>query len=211
MLTDSTMGQIAIGSVSVVLLLAVMLVLLPRFRNEADEIFEDEPTSDESTESSSPPAGVSFSAPPSSAFDTSSHRRGRHRSSASMSPSWGASQDRQNSANMAAMGAATSISHQTQMNQTPQSNIQPSVPNSIQAPPRPKGLDNDETPVQDAPAKAANIDPEPENHVQQEPVSTGVMAACEGTIQGQTGWYHDGMGNTSYWEVDEGGSWTRLG
>ena len=40
-LTDSTMGQMAIGSVSVVLLLAVMLVLLPRFRNEAEEIYED--------------------------------------------------------------------------------------------------------------------------------------------------------------------------
>ena len=37
------------------------------------------------------------------------------------------------------------------------------------------------------------------------------MLACDGTTQGQTGWYHDGMGNTSYWQVDEVGTWTRLG
>ncbi|HJM66084.1 MAG TPA: hypothetical protein QF555_00870 [Candidatus Thalassarchaeaceae archaeon] len=211
MLTDSTMGQIALGSVSVVLLLAVMLVLLPRFRNEADEIYEDEPSSEESIAPSPPPAGVSFSAPPSSAFSTSSHRRGRHRSSAPMTPSWGASQDRQNSANMAAMGASNSISQQTQMNKTPQTNIQPAISDPIQAPPRPKGLDNEEDAVQEKPAKEVNIVSMPENQVQEEPVSTGVMTACEGTVQGQTGWYHDGVGNTSYWQVDEGGTWTRLG
>ena len=43
----------------------------------------------------------------------SSHRRGRHRSSPSMAPSWGASQERQNTANMAAMGATNSVVQQS--------------------------------------------------------------------------------------------------
>ena len=209
-LTDSTMGQMAIGSVSVVLLLAVMLVLLPRFRNEAEEIYEDttSDSADERTTPSPPPAGVSFSAPSSSAFSASSHRRGRHRTAASMAPSWGASQDRQNSANMAAMGASNTFA---QVNQPPQSNFQtPQDP--VQAPPRPKGLDNPEPVVQEPPKTEVNNEPEEVvNQVEQESVSSGVMIACEGTIQGQTGWYHDGMGNTSYWQVDEGGAWTRLG
>ena len=85
-LTDTNMGRMALGSVSVVFLLAVMLVLLPKFRNEAEEIFEaDEDTiSEDRSSPSPPPSGVAFSAPPSTAFSTSSHRRGRHRSSSSM-------------------------------------------------------------------------------------------------------------------------------
>ena len=40
--------------------------------------------------------------------------------------------------------------------------------------------------------------------------SSGVMLACDGTVQGQTGWYHDGRGQMSYWQVDESGAWTRV-
>ena len=39
---------------------------------------------------------------------------------------------------------------------------------------------------------------------------TGVMLAAEGTIQGQTGWYHDREGNLVYWNIDEKGIWTRI-
>ncbi len=204
-LTDSTMGRMALGSVSVVFLLAAMLVLLPRFRNEAEESYEDEEetVSKERSTPSPPPSGVAFNAPPSSAFSTSSHRRGRHRSSSSMAPSWGASQERQNTANMAAMGATNSVVQQTVSSTAPQSNFQSPVQDTVSAPPRPKGLDDAET-----------ISSEPKPVVieeKKEETSSGVMLACEGTIQGQTGWYHDGMGNTSYWQVDEVGTWTRLG
>ena len=205
-LTDTNMGRMALGSVSVVFLLAVMLVLLPKFRNEEEEIFEtEEDTIPEGRSSPSPPpAGVSFGAPPSSAFSTSSHRRGRHRSSSNMAPSWGASQARQNSANMAAMGATNTVIQQSQASFLPQSNFEQSpVTDPVSAPPRPKGLDEVE-----------NSQPEPiqvETEEKQISVSSGVMLACDGTTQGQTGWYHDGMGNTSYWQVDEEGTWTRLG
>ena len=200
------MGRMAIGSVSVVLLLAVMLVLLPRFRNEADEIYQaDEPNSDDRSTPSPPPAGVSFNAPTSNVFSSSSHRRGRHRSSSpTMGSSWDASQVRQNTANMAAMGASNSVIHQSQIANPPQSNFQQSVAQDAeQPPPRPKSLDVEET-----------IQPEQtsvEDGQKQVAESNGVMLACDGTIQGQTGWYHDGMGNTSYWQVDEVGTWTRLG
>jgi len=40
--------------------------------------------------------------------------------------------------------------------------------------------------------------------------SSGVLLACEGTTQGATGWYHDGQGNVSCWQVDEAGGWTRI-
>ena len=36
------------------------------------------------------------------------------------------------------------------------------------------------------------------------------MLAAEGTIQGQTGWYHDRDGNLFYWNVDENGVWTKI-
>ncbi len=39
---------------------------------------------------------------------------------------------------------------------------------------------------------------------------TGIMLAAEGTIQGQSGWYHDRQGNLMYWSVDENGAWTRI-
>ena len=205
-LTDSNMGRMAIGSVSVVLLLAVMLVLLPKFRNEAEEIFEDEDDhmSEEQTSPSPPPAGVSFNAPPSSAFP-SSHRRGRHRSSSAMNPSWGASQVRQNTANMAAMGAANSVVQQSQQMSAPQSNFQETpIQTTVAAPPRPKSLDQEES-IPSEPEAVQTVES------QESTSSGGVMLACEGTVQGQTGWYHDGNGNTSYWQVDEGGTWTRLG
>ena len=105
---------------------------------------------------------------------------------------------------MAAMGASNSVTQQSQVSSLPQSNFEQSpVTDPVQAPPRPKGLDEVETPQ-----------PEPiqvETEEKQESVSSGVMLACDGTTQGQTGWYHDGMGNTSYWQVDEVGTWTRLG
>ena len=203
-LTDTNMGRLALGSVSVVLLLTVMLVLLPKFRNEADEILEEgeDTVSQERSAPSPPPAGVAFNAPPSSAFSTSSRRRGRHISS-SMVPSWDASQARQNSANMMAMGATNSVTQQSQTSPLPQSNFeQTHVADPVTAPPRPKGLDEEENTL------AEPISPETEE--KQESVSSGVMLACDGTIQGQTGWYHDGIGNTSYWQVDEVGTWTRL-
>jgi len=39
---------------------------------------------------------------------------------------------------------------------------------------------------------------------------TGVLLACDGTVQGATGWYHDGEGETSYWQVDAESGWTRV-
>ena len=39
---------------------------------------------------------------------------------------------------------------------------------------------------------------------------TGIMLAAEGTIQGQSGWYHDRQGDLVYWRVDENGTWTRI-
>ena len=111
---------------------------------------------------------------------------------------------RVNLSDMAAMGATNSVTQQSQVSSLPQSNFEQSPHvDSVQAPPRPKGLDEVEI-----------TQPEPilvETEVKQESVSSGVMLACDGTIQGQTGWYHDGMGNTSYWQVDEVGTWTRLG
>ena len=55
------MGRLALGSVSVVFLLAVMLVLLPKFRNEAEEIFEgdEDLISKERSNPSPPPAAAS--------------------------------------------------------------------------------------------------------------------------------------------------------
>jgi hypothetical protein len=104
---------------------------------------------------------------------------------------------------MAAMGATNSVVQQTVSSAAPQSNFQSPVQDTVSAPPRPKGLDQAET-----------TSPEPKPVIieeKKEVTSSGVMLACEGTIQGQTGWYHDGMGNTSYWQVDEVGTWTRLG
>jgi len=41
--------------------------------------------------------------------------------------------------------------------------------------------------------------------------STGVLLASEGTVQGESGWYHDGAGNMSYWNVDAAGNWVQVG
>ena len=39
----------------------------------------------------------------------------------------------------------------------------------------------------------------------------GVMKAMSGTTQGQSGWYLDGEGNPSRWDIDEAGQWHRTG
>jgi hypothetical protein len=41
--------------------------------------------------------------------------------------------------------------------------------------------------------------------------SSGVLLASEGTVQGESGWYHDGAGNMSYWNVDAAGTWVQAG
>ena len=38
---------------------------------------------------------------------------------------------------------------------------------------------------------------------------SGVMKAMDGTEQGSTGWYLDGEGRPSYWNVDAAGNWER--
>ncbi|MEC7687582.1 MAG: hypothetical protein VX514_00920, partial [Candidatus Thermoplasmatota archaeon] len=95
------------------------------------------------------------------------------------------------------------VTQQSQASSPPHSNFEQSpITDSVSAPPRPKGLDVVEN---------SQLEPiQVETEEKQASVSSGVMLACDGTIQGQTGWYHDGMGNTSYWQVDEVGTWTRL-
>ena len=39
----------------------------------------------------------------------------------------------------------------------------------------------------------------------------GVMKAMSGTTQGESGWYLDGEGNPSRWDIDEAGQWHRTG
>ena len=40
--------------------------------------------------------------------------------------------------------------------------------------------------------------------------TNGVLAAMEGTVQGQTGWYQTAQGESQYWQVDETGQWSRI-
>ena len=40
--------------------------------------------------------------------------------------------------------------------------------------------------------------------------SSGVLAAMDGTVQGQTGWYQTAQGEAQYWQVDESGQWSRI-
>lgn len=39
----------------------------------------------------------------------------------------------------------------------------------------------------------------------------GIMKAMSGTTQGEAGWYLDGEGNPSRWDIDDGGIWHRTG
>ena len=39
----------------------------------------------------------------------------------------------------------------------------------------------------------------------------GIMKAMSGTNQGESGWYLDGEGNPSRWDIDEAGQWHRTG
>jgi hypothetical protein len=39
----------------------------------------------------------------------------------------------------------------------------------------------------------------------------GIMKAMPGTEQGQAGWYLDGEGNPSRWDIDDDGTWHRTG
>ena len=39
----------------------------------------------------------------------------------------------------------------------------------------------------------------------------GVMKAMPGTTQGEAGWYLDGEGNPSRWDIDDDGQWHRTG
>ena len=52
-----------------------------------------------------------------------------------------------------------------------------------------------------------------ENHeMKQEDVrEKGVMKAMPGTTQGEAGWYLDGEGNPSRWDIDDDGQWHRTG
>ena len=56
------MGQVAIGSVFVVILLAGLLVLLPRFRTELDEYEDEDEKPEEQTNSQPPPLAPSATA-----------------------------------------------------------------------------------------------------------------------------------------------------
>mgnify|MGYP001335983033 CR=1 FL=1 len=46
--------------------------------------------------------------------------------------------------------------------------------------------------------------------IQQSTEVSGVLAAMEGTVQGQTGWYKTAQGESQYWQVDESGQWSRI-
>ena len=221
-LTGTGMGQVAIGSVFVVILLAGLLVLLPRFRSELDE-YEDEDENkvqEDETESQPPslaPSATSFGGYTGQSQSGSmgrSHSRGRHRGAPSAD--WGQSQMRQASANMAAMGATSSwspASNAMRGDMTSSSTAMQGAP-----PPRPQDLDTVSEPdaakesgdkqrvVQDEQAGVQN----PQAAQAAAAASSGVMLACDGTVQGQTGWYHDGRGQMSYWQVDESGAWTRV-
>ena len=46
--------------------------------------------------------------------------------------------------------------------------------------------------------------------IQESTATNGVLAAMEGTVQGQTGWYQTAQGESQYWQVDESGQWSRI-
>ena len=39
----------------------------------------------------------------------------------------------------------------------------------------------------------------------------GIMKAMSGTTQGEAGWYLDGDGNPSRWDIDADGTWHQTG
>ena len=83
-------------------------------------------------------------------------------------------------------------------------------------PPRPQDLDSVNSDVAKATEEKQRVVQDragvqnPQAVQQAAAASSGVMLACDGTVQGQTGWYHDGRGQMSYWQVDESGAWTRV-
>ena len=220
-LTGTGMGQVAIGSVFVVILLAGLLVLLPRFRSEIDEYEDEDEVQEDEKETQTPSLAPSaqafgeYGGQSASGSMGRSYGRGRHRGAPSTD--WGQSQMRQASANMATMGATSSwspASNAMRGDMTSSSTAMQGTP-----PPRPQDLDD----VSKTDAAKASVEKqrsvEEEKPGVQNPqaaqaaaaaASSGVMLACDGTVQGQTGWYHDGRGQMSYWQVDESGAWTRV-
>ena len=82
-------------------------------------------------------------------------------------------------------------------------------------PPRPQDLDTVSPESEQSAEKQRAVQEEagvqnPQGAQQAAAASSGVMLACDGTVQGQTGWYHDGRGQMSYWQIDESGAWTRV-
>ena len=218
-LTGTGMGQVAIGSVFVVILLAGLLVLLPRFRSELDE-YEDEDESEkqeEETKSQPPPLAPSatsfgaYSGQSSTGSTGRPYARGRHRGAPGMD--WGQSQMRQASANMAAMGATSTWSPASNAMRGDMASSSTAMQGT--PPPRPQDLDAVSSNESQAPEEKQRVVQEEAGvqnpqAAQQAAASSGVMLACDGTVQGQTGWYHDGRGQMSYWQVDESGAWTRV-
>ena len=51
---------------------------------------------------------------------------------------------------------------------------------------------------------------DPKSDGQVNRASNGVLAAMDGTVQGQTGWYQTTQGEAQYWQVDESGQWSRI-
>ena len=218
-LTGTGMGQVAIGSVFVVILLAGLLVLLPRFRSELDE-YEDEDESEkqeEETKSQTPPLAPSatsfgtYSGQSSTGSTGRPYARGRHRGAPGMD--WGQSQMRQASANMAAMGATSSWSPASNAMRGDMASSSTAMQGT--PPPRPQDLDAVSSDESQAPEEKQRVVQEEAGvqnpqAAQQAAASSSVMLACDGTVQGQTGWYHDGRGQMSYWQVEESGAWTRV-
>ena len=50
----------------------------------------------------------------------------------------------------------------------------------------------------------------PETEIEQNSATSGVLAAMDGTVQGQTGWYQTAQGEPQYWQVNESGEWSRM-
>ena len=211
-LTGTGMGQVAIGSVFVVVLLAGLLVLLPRFRSDLDEYEDEDEPQEQETESQPPPLAPSATAFGAATGPTGrSYGRGRHRGAPGMD--WGQSQMRQASANMAAMGATSTWSPASNAMRSDMSSSSTAMQGT--PPPRPQDLDTVSPESQQSAEKHRAVQEEagvqdPQAAQQAAAASSGVMLACDGTVQGQTGWYHDGRGQMSYWQVDESGAWTRV-
>ena len=55
-----------------------------------------------------------------------------------------------------------------------------------------------------------DLSSEVESSAQTTTATEGVLAAMEGTVQGQTGWYQTAQGEQQYWQIDEAGQWSRV-